>query len=104
MQIVPVIDLKGGVVVRARHGERAPIFRSKRRSADSEPATCRRAYALHAFKALYVADLDAIESAAIMRGLLPSCPKITQLSLWVDNAGGDRSGERLLARCARPRW
>ena len=60
---IPVIDLKGGVVVRARHGDRAsyrPIETPLSRT--SEPLdVVAGLLSLHPFRTLYVADLDAIE-------------------------------------------
>jgi phosphoribosylformimino-5-aminoimidazole carboxamide ribotide isomerase len=62
MEIIPVIDVMGGVVVRARMGQRdryRPIATPL--SATSDPVDVARGLlAVHAFKTLYVADLDAI--------------------------------------------
>ena len=62
MQIVPVIDLKGALVVHARRGERgsyAPIETPLSRSA--EPAAVLAGLlSVAPFRAVYVADLDAI--------------------------------------------
>ena len=62
MDVIPVIDLKGGVVVHARRGDRAryrPI-----ESPLSPTATpldvVTGLMALHPFRRLYIADLDAI--------------------------------------------
>ena len=88
MEIIPVIDLKRGQVVRARLGRREeyrPIETPL--SATSDPIDVARGLlSLFPFATLYVADLDAIESAgsndeaiALMRAALPN------LSLWVDN-------------------
>jgi phosphoribosylformimino-5-aminoimidazole carboxamide ribotide isomerase len=101
MQIVPVMDLKGGVVVRARHGERAayrPIETPL--SPTSEPADVAAGLmALHAFKALYVADLDAIERRGNHEGTLAKLSENhPSLSLWVDNGCAKIApAERLLA-------
>ena len=101
MQIVPVMDLKGGVVVRARHGERAayrPIETPL--SPTSEPADVAAGLlALHPFKALYVADLDAIERRGNHEETLAKLSKNhSSLSLWVDNGCAEIApAERLLA-------
>lgn len=62
MEVIPVIDLMGGVVVRARLGRRdtyPPI--ETRLSATSAPIdVVAGVLALHPFGAIYVADLDAI--------------------------------------------
>jgi phosphoribosylformimino-5-aminoimidazole carboxamide ribotide isomerase len=88
MEIIPVLDLKGGVVVRARMGQRhlyAPITTPL--AATSDPLDVARGLlAVHSFATLYVADLDAIEgrgdNSAALRRLKRGCPGV---SLWVDN-------------------
>jgi phosphoribosylformimino-5-aminoimidazole carboxamide ribotide isomerase len=88
MEIIPVLDLKGGVVVRARMGERhlyAPIVTPL--AATSDPLDVARGLlAVHPFATLYVADLDAIEgrgdNGAALRRIRLGCPGV---SLWVDN-------------------
>jgi uncharacterized protein related to proFAR isomerase len=92
MEIIPVLDLKGGVVVRARMGQRhlyAPIVTPL--AATSDPLDVARGLlAVHPFATLYVADLDAIErrgdNAAALGRLKGACPG---LSLWVDNGIAD---------------
>ena len=94
MEIIPVLDLKGGVVVRARMGERhlyAPIATPL--AATSDPLDVARGLlAVHPFATLYVADLDAIEgrgdNSAALRQIKLGCPG---LSLWVDNGIADAS-------------
>src|SRR2546430_2700019 len=88
MEIIPVLDLKGGVVVRARMGERhlyAPIATPL--AASSEPLEVARGLlAVYPFATLYVADLDAIEGrgdhSPALRRITFGCPGV---SLWVDN-------------------
>lgn len=88
MEIIPVIDLMRGLVVRARLGQRdqyrpmeSPL------SPTSDPiGVVRGLVSLHPFRTLYVADLDAIEStgdndSAIER-VKAAFPALT---LWVDN-------------------
>lgn len=87
VDIVPVIDLKGGLVVHARRGDRAsyrPIETPLSPSADPV-AVARGLMALHPFRRLYIADLDAIAgqgdnraSVAAIHGAFPT------LELWVD--------------------
>jgi phosphoribosylformimino-5-aminoimidazole carboxamide ribotide isomerase len=92
MEIIPVLDLKGGVVVRARMGERhlyAPIATPL--AATSDPLDVARGLlAVHPFATLYVADLDAIEgrgdNSAALRRVKLGCPGV---SLWVDNGIAD---------------
>lgn len=105
MEIIPVIDLKGGVVVRARHGARAayrPIETPLAKG--SEPAdVVAGLLSLYPFRTLYVADLDAIEgSGGHGESLALLAERFPHLALWVDNGCNDRSAaERLLALVAR---
>ncbi len=69
MQIIPVIDIRGGVAVRAVAGNRARYQPVQSRFTDSaEPAVVLTALQ-HAFgcSACYVADLDAIERQQLNR-------------------------------------
>jgi phosphoribosylformimino-5-aminoimidazole carboxamide ribotide isomerase len=92
VQIIPVIDLKGGQVVHARRGERdayQPI----------RSALCRGSRPLDVvaglltvapFTTLYIADLDAIQNRggnlAAIRDIRQAYP---HLQLWVDNGLAD---------------
>jgi HisA/HisF family protein len=92
MEIIPVIDLKGGLVVRARMGQRdqyraieTPL------SPTSDPVDVTRGLlTVFPFRTLYIADLDAIErngdnQAALIR-LKAAFPA---LAFWVDNGLAD---------------
>jgi phosphoribosylformimino-5-aminoimidazole carboxamide ribotide isomerase len=88
MEIIPVIDLKGGLVVRARMGERSqyrPIETPLSPTSDPVDVT-RGLLSVFPFRTLYVADLDAIErtsnSDAVLARLKAAFPALT---LWVDN-------------------
>lgn len=66
MQVIPVIDVRHGVVVRAVTGDRAnyqpivsPLFEG-----NSPSAAVRGLMAFHPFPVIYAADLDAIEGRA----------------------------------------
>jgi len=92
MEVIPVLDLKGGVVVRARMGERhlyAPIVTPLAASCDPLDVA-RGLLAVHPFATLYVADLDAIEgrgdNGAALDRIRRGCPGV---SLWVDNGIAD---------------
>ena len=67
MRIVPVIDIKGGVVVHARRGKResyAPLRSPLVQS--SEPVAVARALTtLCRTRILYVADLDALAGSPV---------------------------------------
>jgi phosphoribosylformimino-5-aminoimidazole carboxamide ribotide isomerase len=92
VQIIPVIDLKDGLVVHARSGDRhnySPIVTPL--SGSPEPVDVAAGLlALHPFPTLYVADLDAItgvgdNNAALDR--IKACfPGVT---LWIDNGAAD---------------
>ncbi|SFJ25655.1 HisA/HisF-related TIM barrel protein [Methylobacterium brachiatum] len=86
--VIPVLDLRGGRVVRARRGERssyAPIETPLAKG--SEPAAVARGLlAAWPARTLYVADLDAIIDAAApdlatLDAIARACPGI---GLWVD--------------------
>lgn len=104
MRVIPVLDLKGGQVVRAASGRRdlyRPIVTPL--SASAEPvAVAQGLRTLHSFAAFYVADLDAIEgrapNAAAVDKLLtmPDAPE-----LWLD--AGFAEAEALEAVLERPR-
>ncbi|MBV9605019.1 MAG: hypothetical protein JO027_07930 [Solirubrobacterales bacterium] len=84
MRIVPVIDIKGGVVVHARRGRRAeyaplqsPLV------AGAEPVTVARALcALCRTKTLYVADLDALAGEPADEATLAALASVAEP--WVD--------------------
>ena len=88
MDVVPVIDLKGGAVVRARGGARhlyAPIATPLARS--SRPLDVVAGFrALFPFEKIYIADLDAISGTgdhdAIIAELEAAFPEI---EFWVDS-------------------
>jgi phosphoribosylformimino-5-aminoimidazole carboxamide ribotide isomerase len=93
VEIVPVIDLKGGVVVRARMGQRdqyRPIETSL--SSTSDPVDVARGLlSVHPFQTLYIADLDAIAGRGDNRAaLIQLKTEFPQLALLVDNGICDR--------------
>src|SRR5918996_2602049 len=101
MDVIPVLDLKGGTVVRARMGRRdeyRPIETPL--ATTSDPVDVARGLlSVHPFPTVYVADLDAIERRGDNRAAL-ACIKATfpDVTLWVDNGVADRkSAEEWLA-------
>ncbi|MBB4003344.1 HisA/HisF-related TIM barrel protein [Aurantimonas endophytica] len=101
MQIIPVLDIKDGVVVRGQGGDRAnyrPIVTPL--AAGSEPvAVAKGLMSLADFPAFYIADLDAIEgrapNAAALADLLEAFP---QPQFWIDAGVRTRSDvNRILA-------
>ncbi len=94
MEIIPVIDLKDGQVVRAAHGARhlyAPIVTPL--SPTSAPNDVVAGFLkLHPFRTLYIADLDAIEGrgshADVIARLESAFPSV---GFWVDAGIKDAS-------------
>src|SRR5579871_2004413 len=88
MQVIPVIDLKGGQVVHARAGHREqyrPIATPL--SPTSLPSdVIAGLLRLFPFPRFYVADLDAIEQRgthdAVLQALRATYPRV---EFWVDN-------------------
>jgi phosphoribosylformimino-5-aminoimidazole carboxamide ribotide isomerase len=104
MNIIPVLDLRSGVVVRARMGERhryEPIVSPLSPTSDAADVI-RGLLSVHPFTTFYLADLDAIEGTGDnnyvlhrMRGEFPA------LTLWVDNGVADVAlAARWLDACA----
>jgi HisA/HisF family protein len=88
MEVIPVIDLKGGVVVHARQGDRdayRPIETPL--SASSAPAeVVAGLLKLYPFRRLYIADLGAITGGTPHTAtLLALRVQFPQLELWIDN-------------------
>lgn len=87
-ELVPVIDLMGGLVVHARAGARdsyRPLERSVLTSSPEPKAVIAGLLALHPFRTLYIADLDAIlkrgDHKPLIRELHEAFPG---LRFWVD--------------------
>jgi phosphoribosylformimino-5-aminoimidazole carboxamide ribotide isomerase len=91
MMLIPVLDLRGGIVVRARHGRREdyrPITTPLAPTSDPV-AVLRGLLTIHAFTAVYVADLDAIERRGDQHGALFGLQAAYAGSLWVDQGIAD---------------
>ena len=92
MQAIPVLDLMGGVVVRARMGDRAsyrPL--ESPLSPTSDPVgVVRGLLAVYPFPTLYVADLDAIQCVGDnLSALRRIRAEFAGLEIWVDNGAAD---------------
>jgi phosphoribosylformimino-5-aminoimidazole carboxamide ribotide isomerase len=92
MEIIPVLDLKDGVVVHARMGQRdqyRPI--ESPLSSSSKPADVARGLlSIHPFRTFYIADLDAIEGKGTNNGALAQLKnEFPSLTFWVDNGIAD---------------
>jgi phosphoribosylformimino-5-aminoimidazole carboxamide ribotide isomerase len=96
MELIPVLDLQGGVVVRARLGRRQdyrPL--NTPLSPTSEPVDVMRGLlTLHSFAAAYVADLDAIAGHGDHSAALAALRARCAVSLWVDNGTADPGAAR----------
>lgn len=106
MQLIPALDLRGGNVVHARGGERSAYLPLQSPLGGSDTLlVVRSLLALHPFRALYVADLDAIErhgdNFTIVRELRRCFP---QLELWIDAgfAGADAVADVCAQELGRP--
>ena len=92
MRVIPVIDLMGGKVVRARAGDRAsyrPIETPLSPTSDALDVV-RGLLAVYPFPTLYVADLDAIQRKGDNFPALRRIPaEFPKMSLWVDNGAAD---------------
>ena len=106
MEVVPVLDLKHGLVVRARMGDRAAYAPIETPLAPSpEPlAVAEGLLGLHPFARLYLADLDGIEGRgrndAVVAALAARFPAV---ELWVDNGIADPTDARAFLRAHRAR-
>lgn len=101
-EIIPVIDLMGGVVVHARAGDREryrPLAGSRLCDGAEPAAVVAGLLALHPFRRLYIADLDAIAKrgghAEATAGLAARFPG---LELWVDAGVADAAAVAVVER------
>jgi HisA/HisF family protein len=96
MEIIPVLDLMGGAVVRAHMGERAryrPIATPLSQSSDPLDVA-RGLLRLAPFRRFYVADLDAIARNGNHRVVLRQLRSELDLELWVDSGIADLAAAR----------
>jgi HisA/HisF family protein len=99
MDIVPVIDLMQGQVVRARRGERdayRPVVSAL--CPGSDPVAIARALCAHCDSTrLYAADLDALMAGApqvdVLRAIVQALPAV---ELWLDAGFADAAAARAL--------
>lgn len=95
MRIVPVLDLKGGIVVHARRGRRADYEPLRSPLVDGcEPVPVARALcAVARTSSVYVADLDALAGEPVDVRTLAALSAVAEL--WVD--AGATTPERMAA-------
>lgn len=94
MQLIPVIDLKGGEVVRAFKGERSsyrPIVTPLAPS--SAPKQVVAGFLrLFPFQTIYIADLDAIERrGGHAETILSLSEDFPELRFWIDDGANDEA-------------
>jgi phosphoribosylformimino-5-aminoimidazole carboxamide ribotide isomerase len=87
MNVIPVLDLKGGQVVHAKQGNRQtylPIDSALTNS--SEAMSVVQAFqSLYPFKQLYIADIDAIQGTAHHSDLIKELQvQFPDLEIWLD--------------------
>jgi len=92
MEVIPVIDLKGGLVVHARMGRRE-LYRPIRTplARTSLPVdVVGGIISIYPFATVYVADLDAIEGSENNRASIVDLRKaFPQVRFWVDSGAAD---------------
>jgi phosphoribosylformimino-5-aminoimidazole carboxamide ribotide isomerase len=92
MEVIPVIDLKGGLVVHARMGRRE-LYRPIRTplARTSHPVdVVGGIISIYPFATLYIADLDAIEGSANNRASIVHLKQaFPQVRFWVDSGIAD---------------
>lgn len=99
MDVIPVIDLKGGLAVHARQGERnsyAPIRSGL--CEGSDPLDLARGYLkLFPFRRLYLADLDAIQGGRLAHSVIERLTQaLPAIDLWLDCGLSDAASSRSL--------
>jgi uncharacterized protein related to proFAR isomerase len=105
VQIIPVIDIRGGVAVAAVRGDRAryaPLVTPLSESADPA-AVARGLSALYPFERLYVADLDGIEGrGADIQAQTHIAEAWLGRELWLDDGtpglGAPRASDSVVKR------
>lgn len=97
MQLIPVIDLKGGAVVRAFKGQRSsyrPIVTPL--AASSAPEQVVAGFLrLHPFSTIYIADLDAIEGCGGHAETISALAEtFRNVRFWVDDGANEEARVR----------
>lgn len=87
MKVIPVIDLKNGVVVHAKRGEREnyQAIKSVLTTNADIYSVLNGFLQLHAFDTFYIADLDAITGQGRQHSLIEQVAKdFPKITFWVD--------------------
>jgi len=97
VEVIPVIDLRGGEVVHARRGERdsyRPV-RSQLCAGSAPLEVVAGLLAAYPFATLYIADLDAIQGrGSNIESIRRIRHRFPDLRLWVDNGLADAAACR----------
>ena len=97
MEVIPVIDVAAGLVVRAVRGDRAnykaletPLARG------SDPASVAKGFkSLYPFRRIYIADLDGIEGRGRNVHLVPSVSAVFPgAEIWIDAGTSSRGAAK----------
>ena len=97
MEVIPVLDVARGLVVRAVRGDRANYKAIETPLAvGSDPvAVAKGLKVLYPFRKIYVADLDGIEGRGRNVHLVPSLSSVfPNAEIWIDAGSGSRSAAR----------
>lgn len=88
MQVIPVIDLKNGIVVHARQGQResyAPV-RSVLSTSSDAIAVVDALLSFYPFQVIYIADLDAITGGVPNTKLIKTLlARYSEVAFWLDS-------------------
>ncbi len=100
MLVIPVLDLKGGVVVHATGGDRAryaPINTPLAPGSADPVAICAGLLGVYPFMKMYVADLDAIAGGAPNREAISATSSaLPDIELWVDDGRAPSAAQAAL--------
>lgn len=95
MQIIPVIDLKNGLVVHAKRGQRAhyqPI-QSRLSTTSNAPDIVAGLLALYPFQTFYIADIDAIQGNGSHAEMIDAlCREYPHITWWLDSGNTPNNG------------
>jgi len=87
MQIIPVIDIKGGIVVHAQGGNRDayPPLKSVLTDSNDAMQVMHDMLSWYPFQQFYIADLDAIETAVHRPEFYRTlCQQFANVEIWLD--------------------
>lgn len=97
MEVIPVLDVARGQVVRAIRGDRAtyPPLQSPLAASSEPKAIAQGLKTLYPFRKIYVADLDGIEGRGRNVHLVPQLSMVfPHAEIWIDAGTGSRGAAR----------